>query len=267
MAPVLMLLLAGLASAEVRDLSVDPLTSAEHWQVGGERISYTLGASTLQPVAEPKREGFDRCLRLVGDFRDARRSYLSAYHTGPAIRGVCQQVSVWVLGDGSGRRLQVEIEDARGRWFGRNVGQLDSTDWQQLTVPVGDGEGWSALLRRGEERLPILHPINLRQISVLAKPDAEPMCTVHLSDLRATCDVVTADYVDATLDTGRPANLFDLGEPLTLDAELVNGADQPAEGRLGATLTDSLGREEAIDLGAVSNTQPTGRAPIASALR
>jgi hypothetical protein len=258
MAPALMLLLAGFASAEVRDLSVDPLASTERWQVGGNRINYTLGSSTLQAVSEPKREGFDRCLRLVGDFRDAQRYYLSAYHTGPAIRGVCQQVSVWVMGDGSGRRLQMEIEDARGRWFRRNVGQLDGTDWQQLTVPVGDGEGWSPLLRRGEEKLPILHPINLRQISVLSKPDAEPLCTLYLSDLRATCDVVAADYVDATLKTGKPANLFDLGEPVTPSAELTDAADQRVEGRLRATLTDSLGREGTVDLGAVS-IAPDGR--------
>jgi len=258
MAPALMLLLAGFASAEVRDLSVDPLTSTERWQVGGNRINYTLGSSTLQAVSEPKREGFDRCLRLVGDFRDAQRYYLSAYHTGPAIRGVCQQVSVWVMGDGSGRRLQMEIEDARGRWFRRDVGQLGSTDWQQLTVPVGEGEGWSALLRRGEGRLPILHPVDLRQISVLSKPDAEPLCTLYLSDLRATCGTVAADYVDATLATGRLANLLDLGQPIALDVDFANAADQPVEGRLRMTLAESLGREEAIDLGAVS-IPPRGR--------
>jgi hypothetical protein len=197
------------ASAEVREVTVDPLTSTEHWQVGGSRVNYTLGSSALEPAIEPRREGTEGSLRLTADFRDAQRYYLSAYHTGPAIRGVCQSVSVWVRGDGSGRRLQMELEDARGRWFRQDVGRLDTTEWQQLAAPIGEGEGWSPLLRIGESRLPILHPVNLRQIAVLSHGGAEPMCTLYLSDLRATCDVAPADDLDCGIAAERPNRLFD----------------------------------------------------------
>ncbi|MBM3501694.1 MAG: hypothetical protein FJX74_23825, partial [Armatimonadetes bacterium] len=212
MLAALVLVLPSLVHSEVLDRVVDPLTSAEHWQVGGNRINYTLGDSALRPVAEPRREGLGGCLRLSADFRDPQRYYLSAYHTGPAIRGVCRQLSVWVQGDGSGRRLQMDLEDARGRWFRRLVGQLDSSDWQQLTVPVGDGEGWSPLLRLGEAKLPISHPVNLRQIAVLAKPGAEPLCTLDLSDLRATCDVAPADHLDCAMAPERPNRLYERAE-------------------------------------------------------
>jgi hypothetical protein len=67
MPATLILLFTGLAPAAVLDIQVDPLTSSEDWRVGGNRINYTLGSSTLQAVAEPPREGFDRRVRMYVD--------------------------------------------------------------------------------------------------------------------------------------------------------------------------------------------------------
>jgi hypothetical protein len=206
------LLLPSAATAAFREVALDSLTSAQHWQVGGNRINYTLGESRLEPVTSPTREGFERSLRLTYDFRDPQRYYLSAYHTGPAIRGVCREVTVWVYSDGSGRALRAALEDARGRWFERDLGALGPEGWQQLRVPVGDGVGWRGLLRRGEKQLPILPPVNLRQVSVLAKPDAPPQGSICLSDLRATCDVVPADDLGCAIAPERPNRLYERSE-------------------------------------------------------
>ncbi len=242
--------------AEVREIQVDPLTSAEHWQIGGHRINYSLGSSSVTVSAEQTREGAPGSLKLTYDFTEPARSYVSAYHVGDAIPGVCRELSFWLYGDESRRPLRLSLEDARGRWFERDIGAIDWEGWRKLTVSVGDADDWRPLLRRGEERLPLSHPVNLRQIALLRKADAAPIGAVCLHDLRARTDVVPADFVQAELTIGRPANLFDLGETATVDIELRNEAAVPLEGELEAAVTDFFGSRTRVRLGDV--TLPLG---------
>ncbi|MBT4815786.1 MAG: hypothetical protein HON70_08815, partial [Lentisphaerae bacterium] len=79
-----------LLGADEKGLVVDPMTARSSWQVGGSRINYTLGESALGPSDEQVREGADSALKLTYDFRDARRSFISAYWTGSPIPGTCR---------------------------------------------------------------------------------------------------------------------------------------------------------------------------------
>jgi len=141
LAGALVLLLAGTARAEAQEIIVDPLTSAEHWQVGGRRVNYVLGASSVTASAEQSRGGAAASLKLTYDFADPARDYLSYYHLGEAITGRCQRVSFWLYGEAQGCRLRLSLEDARGRWFDREVGLIDWAGWRQATTPIGDGQG------------------------------------------------------------------------------------------------------------------------------
>ncbi|NSW58083.1 MAG: hypothetical protein HPY44_18920 [Armatimonadetes bacterium] len=227
-------LLAGLlvpVVAEPQDLVVDPFTDAHGWQVGGARVGYRLGRSGLEASREKSPPGWDGALKLVCDFSE-RRSRVSAYHTGPAIPGVCQDLAFWLYAEGGGSDLKLSLEDARGRWFERALGSVDWTGWRQIRVEVGSGADWRPLLRRGEELLPILHPVNLRQIAFQRHADAEEMQTYYLGALTARCDVLAADRVEAAVLTDRPGNLFELGEIARMTVALSNSGQEPVTGQL-----------------------------------
>ena len=242
-------LLAGTGWAEVKDIVVDPLATAEKWQVGGVRVNYTLGASSLLPSTEQVREGAAASLKLVCDFTDPQRWYASAYHIGDAIPGRCQELKFWLFGGKQGGSVKLALEDARGRWFERDLGPVDWDGWRELRASVGDGLGWTPLLRHGEERLPVLHPINLRQIALNRSPQSKGLETLYLSYLRATCEVVAADYVTAKLTTGRKANLFDVGEQPRVGIALTNPGKETVTGALRVTATDFFGKSQVVDLG------------------
>ena len=233
-------------------LLVDPMTSAANWQVGGNRVFYRLGKSALVPSTEQVREGAEASLKLTYDFEHPWRWFISAYYTGPAIPGRCEAVSFWLYGNECKRQIRLSIEDARGRWFERVAGKIDWAGWKQVTVPVGDGEGWRPILRRGEDALPVLQPVTVRQICVDRRKDAEPIDSIYLSELRAQTDAAPADFVDATLDSGRDANLFYTHETPSIAVELSSRAKQPVTGKLSAVVTDFFGKEEEVDLGAVT---------------
>ena len=262
---VICIVLWGLRSAvpaDVRDLSVDPMTSLGRWQLGGRRINYRLGESSLRAVSEQTRAGADASLKLVYDFEDPRRDYISAYYVGEPAPGRCDEISFWLYGCKSGRRLRLSVEDARGQWFQRYVGTIDWEGWRQVRTPVGAGKGWRRLSRRGEDSLPILHPVRFRQISVIRHRDAPLRGAVHLHDLRARADVLPADLISATITTGRVANLFDVTETPRVRVELASRADVPVTGRLTAAVTDFFGRAEETDLGEV--TIPSGATEVRS---
>ncbi len=246
------LALCAWANAQVRDLSIDPLTSTEHWQVGGRRINYTLGDSSLTASPEQVREGVEASLRLQYDFEEPRRDYVSAYHTGDAIPGVCHGLLFWLYGNASGCKIRLSLEDARGRWYERDVGAIDWEGWERVPVIVGESGGWRPLLRIGEEREPILHPVNLRQIAVLRPAEGALVDAIYLSDLRAAAEVVPADFVSAELLTGRPANLFEVGETPTVAVTLANRGEQEVSGQLVAAVTDFSGNQRDVDLGPVA---------------
>ncbi|MEW6354697.1 MAG: LamG-like jellyroll fold domain-containing protein [Planctomycetota bacterium] len=254
---LLLIPIAGLA--DMKELVIDPLATTEHWQVGGNRVFYHLGKSSLFPSTEQAREGAEASLKLTYDFEEPHRWFVSAYHIGPAIPGRCAEVSFWLYGNGSKRPIRLSIEDARERWFERTVGNIDWEGWKRVTVPVGDGKDWRALLRRGEEDLPMLHPVNLRQIAVYRQKDAKPLDAIYLSDLRAKTDVVPADFADARLDTGREANLFYLGETFKVAIAFTSRAEQPVIGSLSAVLTDFFGKGTEVHLGGVE-IPPAGSA-------
>ena len=252
------LVLAALpCAAEVQQLLVDPMADAAHWQVGGRRINYTLGASALVPSREQPREGEPAALKLICDFGERRRDYLSAYWVGEAIPGRCREISFWLHGSACGCRLRLSLEDARGRWFQRDLGPVDWQGWRQVRAAVGDGKEWQFLGRRGETRLPVLHPVALKQIALFRHPvrgeePANRLEMFFLSDLRAEADAEALDFVTARLDTGRPANLFNLGEVPALEIALAGDPKRTVDGRLSVVVSDFLHRKRTLDLGEVS---------------
>lgn len=240
------------AVGAVTELQIDPLTTADRWRLGGRRINYVLGNSSVSASSEQHREGYPTTLRLAYDFSEPRRDYLSYYSTGPAIPGDCRRISFHLFGNESGCRLRLALEDARGRWFQREAGRIDWAGWRQVSVPVGSGEGWTALLRIGEEPLSVLQPVALREIAIVRGAPDQANGVVFVSDLRAECDLVPADLVTLETDTGRPANLFDHGDAPTIGLTFRNSADEAVEGRLAAVVTDFFGASRPWDLGELS---------------
>jgi polysaccharide biosynthesis protein PslG len=239
-------------AGDAREIVADPLVTAERWQLGGRRINYVLGESAVSPSREEVHGDAPASLKLTYDFREPQRDYLSYYHVGDAIPGVCREVLFWLFGNASGCRVRLSIEDAQSRWFERDIGAIDWTGWRQVRTTIGEGQDWRPLLRRGEARLPVLQPVNLRQIALYRGPTTEPQGAVCIQDLRAETDLVPADFVSAVLATGKPASLFDLGEPVVVKVTLTNQAPTPVTGRLSGAATDFLGRESVVDLGEVS---------------
>ena len=225
---------------------VDPMTDTGSWQLGGTRVNYTLGRSSLSRSTEQVPDGAEAALKLSYDFADERRTSLSAYWTGPSIRGRCLAFSFRIHGDRSDRPLQVTIEDAAGLWFRRDLGRIDWSGWKRLTVPVADDDGWLPLLRRGETKRDIVHPVAVRQISVHRAPEAPPEGAIFLSDLRAECEIAPADYLDARLDTGRAGNLFEHGETARLQVVLTNNGPTVVEGTLSGSAEDYFGEREML---------------------
>jgi len=243
MAAFLLMGLVASAAAELQELVVDPFTDAGGWRVGGARVGYRLGRSGLETSREKSPPGWDSALKLTCDFGEGR-SLVSAYRTGPSIPGVCHQLAFWLQGVGGGADVRLSLEDARGRWFERDLGPVDGTDWHQLRVEVGSGADWRALLRRGEEPLPILHPVNLRQVAFRRHVGAEEAQTYYLGALTARSDVVAADHVEAAVRTDRTGNLFELGEAARTTVALANSGQEPVTGRL--VLPQGVG--ESVDL-------------------
>ncbi len=235
--------------AEPREIVVDPLTAAADWQLGGRRVNYVLGDSSVGLSKEQTFGGAPAALKLVYDFTDPQRDYLSYYHLGEAVPGKCAELWFELYGDGSECRIRLSLEDARGRWFEKEAGVVDWQGWKEVRATVGEAADWRPLLRRGEARLPVLQPVNLRQIALFRGPKTPAKGAVYIQDLRAKADVVAADLVAAKLATGRPANLFDLGEAPTVQVELTNRSAEAVTGRLGATATEFFGRAEEVAVG------------------
>ena len=101
-----------------------------------------------------------------------------------------------------------------------------------MTAPVGDGTGWRALLRLGEKRKPLTHPIRLRQVALTKRKGAPPQCAVYFHELRAVTDVEPADSVEATIATGREANLFYVPERAQFTVALSNRGAGAVTGRV-----------------------------------
>ncbi|MDH7570922.1 MAG: flagellar filament outer layer protein FlaA, partial [Armatimonadota bacterium] len=239
------------AGEEPRTLLVDPMEDLSSWQLGGHRIYYTLGASALVASGDQLRPGARAALKLIADFAAPGRSYVSAYHVGGTVPGVCQRISFWVYGPAADCRLRLSLEDARGRWFERDLGAVDWQGWRKLEVPVGQGENWRALARLGESPLPLLHPVNLRQIALYRGRATRQQETLYLHDLRAESLWDPADAVDAVLSTGREGNLFDVGERPILRVVLHNTGRAEVQGRLTAVVNDFFGNAQVFPTGAV----------------
>ena len=236
-------LVVGGRAAEQRELVVDSMADMRHWQLAGQRVSYTLGGSSLSLSTEQKRPGFEQALRLSCDFSDPARGYVSAYWVGGSIPGHCTSISFWLYGDGSGHGLRVSLEDAAGRWYRQRLGAIDWEGWQEVVVPVGDCGDWEALRLMGEEPQAITHPVTLRQISVLRQPGASEQPVVYLQDLEAGATVRPVDMVTADIATGRTPALFYVSEAVPLLLSLRNGGDTPVAGRVSVTLEDFFGTQ------------------------
>ncbi|MBT7165157.1 MAG: hypothetical protein HN904_20425 [Victivallales bacterium] len=248
----LLLSLPGGAAPEARERSVDPMTATTHWQLGGRRINYVLGQSAVSVSQEQARPGSTASLKLAYDFREPRRDYLSAYWTGDPLPGRCESVSFWLFGDGLGRPLSLAIEDANGRWYQRTVGLVDWEGWQQVTVPVGAGQDWRALRRRGEAEQALVHPVWMRQIALGRGTATVLQGAVYLSDLCAVTVADPMDFVVGTITTDQPGNRLRRGVETTLNLALVNHGDAAAQGTAALSVTDFFGSREDLVAQAVS---------------
>lgn len=225
-------------------VSIDPLTATGAWQVGGNRINYQLGRSAVTVSGEQPRPGFATSLKLTYDFSDARRHWLSYYHTGGPIVGDCRGLRFELYGDASGARLRLALEDGRGRWFQHEAARVDWTGWRTIAVPL-EPAAWRPLLRLGEQPLPIAMPVNLREIALLRGGPEQPSGEVWISDLRGEISREGGRGVAVELATGRPGNLFAAGEPVVIRATFRGRAGQRC--RVAGTVFDYLDRERPID--------------------
>lgn len=244
LAASLLLSLPAGAAPEKRERLVDPMTTTTHWQLGGRRINYTLGQSDVSVSKAQVRPGSEASLKLTYDFREPRRDYLSAYWTGDPIPGRCESVSFWLFGDGLGRPLSLAIEDANGRWYQRRAGVVDWVGWRQVTVPVGDGQDWRALLRQGENKQVLVQPVWLRQIAVERGSATVLQSAVYLGDLRAITAAEPLDFVIGTIVTDQPGNRLQRGVETTLKLVLANHGGETAQGTATLAVTDFFGRRE-----------------------
>ncbi|MBT3374576.1 MAG: hypothetical protein HN742_22165 [Lentisphaerae bacterium] len=240
------------AAAASRTISIDPMTGTANWQLGGHRVNYVLGASTLTASTEQVRADATASLKLAYDFNEKRRTYISAYWQGDAIPGRCRAVSFWLFGDGSQRPLSLAIEDAAERWCRREIGPIDWDGWKCVTVTIADGDGWRPLRRRGENPQPLEHPVRLRQIMVGKRAEAPPEGAVYLHDLSAEIEARPMDFVTARLSTGRPANLFYRGDEGVLEVALTNRSAETVSSGLTVVFEDFRGRRTPGDVVAVA---------------
>ncbi len=250
----LSLLLLCLAPALAESVLVDPLTNPAAWQLGGQRINYVLGRSSVGPSTEQARPGFATTLKLTYDFGEPRRGWLSYYHLGPPIPGTCRGLAFQLYGDSDGARLRLSIEDARGRWFQREAGRVDWTGWREVAVPVG-AEGWRPLTRLGEAPLPPLMPINLREIAVVRSGPEQASGAIWISELRAETDLAPLDRIDGDLHRQAvrvPAALAVDSEALHRLVARVDVLEDPREHVVGARPAVGRGRAliEDVRLGA-----------------
>ena len=219
---------------------VDPLTDASQWQLGGQRINYVLGRSSVAASTEHPRPGYDTALRLTYDFTEPRRSWLSYYHLGKAVPGDCRELSFQLFGDESGARLRLSLEDARGRWFQREAGRVDWSGWREVTVPVNDGS-WRPLTRIGEEPLPPLMPIDLKEIAVVRNGAEQPSGAIWISELRAEIEIRPLDRIDLELSSKRPGNVIAAGKPIILETRITNHGSEAVDGQATEEVLDYLG--------------------------
>lgn len=253
-----LLLLGCLTPLLADSVLVDPLTDGAAWQLGGHRINYQLGRSSVGPSAEQTRPGFATTLRLTYDFSDPRRQWLSYYHLGPAIPGDCRSLSFQLYGDGGDGRLRLAIEDARGRWFQREVGRIDWTGWREVATTL-EPESWRPLTRIGETPLPPLMPINLREIAVMRGLPEQASGAVWISELRAETEVAPLDQVGCQLSLppdhlGAAIALTADGPPPAVTVLFANRANQPLRARLDWQVLDYL--ERVVSSGAGDLTLP-----------
>ncbi|MBN2452451.1 MAG: hypothetical protein JXR77_18845 [Lentisphaeria bacterium] len=227
------------------------MSSLASWQLGGQRVAYSLGRSSLAVSREVLSPGGEPTLALAYDFADARRHTVSAYWTGAAMPGVCRGLSFALYGDASGCPLQLTVEDADGNWFQRRVGVVDWEGWRRLEASLGEGADWTAVLVWGQERRPPRHPVSLRQIALLRYPGAPALGTIYLADLRVTAEVTAIDRVETSLAADRSPALYDVGERVVLTASLVHRGATPLTGDLAWVVRDAFGKEEALGNAAV----------------
>jgi len=251
----LLAIVGPLANAETREWVVHSMQEQGHWQVGGQRVSYTLGESSLRVAPDPGGEG--KALCLTADFREPRRSFVSAYWSGRAVPGQTQSFSFDLRGDGSGCGLRVSIEDGAGCWFQRALGNVDWEGWREVTVPVGDGTGWRLLRLLGQEVSAIEHPIAIRQISLLRKAGGPEESVVYLRNLRAQADVRPEDLIEAEVSTGYTPALHEIQQPFDVSVKLTSSAAQAVSGNLQVALVGYFGAREMIGERAV--VVPTGQ--------
>ena len=235
--------------AETRGRIVHSMREQGDWQVGGQRVSYTLGQSSLRVAPDPDGDG--KALCLTADFREPRRSYVSAYWNGDRVPGRTRSFSFDLHGDGSGCALRVSIEDAAGCWFQRRLGALDWEGWHKVTVPVDDGAGWRLLRLIGQEVSCIEHPVTIRQISLLRKTDAPEDSVVYLRDLRAQVDLRPEDLIEAEVSTGRSPALHEIHQSCDVAVTLQSSAAQTVSGNLCVVVEDHFGVRETIGEGAI----------------
>ena len=236
--------IGAVAPAQGREWLVHSMREKGPWQVGGQRISYRLGQSSLQLADEPGGTG--KALRLMADFRDPKRAYVSVYWNGGSVPGRTQSFWFDLHGDGSGRGLRVSVEDAAGCWFERRLGAVDWEGWRRVSVPVGDGAGWRLLRLIGQDATPMEHPITIRQISLLRKAGAPEEAVIYLRDLRAEVDLRLGDRVEAQIGTGRSPALHEIHQPLDIAVTLRSTGAQAVSGMLRVAIVDHFGVKEAV---------------------
>lgn len=235
---------------------LDPMTGIGAWRVGGERVSYSLGASAVAVSPDHPREGFATCLALEADFKDPGRDRVSALFVGEPTWARCRALSLWVWSEGSPARLSITIEDAEANWFEKDVTALDWQGWRKIEVAVGDGGGWTPLLRADEAPRSLTQPVAVRGLVVARAKggDGDPMngmLTTCFSELRAQANPGDLDRLDGVVSTGRVGNLFVGDEPVKLKLTLRNRGDRPVTGVVQAEFRPFEGAPLTVELGSI----------------
>ncbi len=248
-------------------LLLDPMQDTRKWEAmgpNGERAP----SLTLDVLAEHPHDSEGKCLRLRADFQKLTGEYAAIAGSVRVPGRECLSLALWVKSDGSGCPLSVVIEDSRHRWYERVLGRLSWTGWQEITAPVGQGEGWTPLLRQGEEAEPICHPIAVRQIRLYRPSGTGPvgLVTACLAELRGVLAATGVGALTAQVTTGLPGNTLWGDQALHLRIRLTNASSRVVNGSGQLRLTSLLGSGTTVPLPSVS-VPPRGHVDLEAAPR
>ncbi|MDR0638164.1 MAG: flagellar filament outer layer protein FlaA [Spirochaetaceae bacterium] len=153
------------------------------------------GPSDKTPV--PEEEGLDipdtKVFGARVDFLRRGDTSIFLYPQWPIpIEGITKTVSVWVAGRNYNHTLVLLIQDAMGRYFELEVGQLNFQGWKKLTVaiPPQPDYGRQGIVQRDLHFTSLAGGIRIAGFRIDVDPmEAYGTYFIYLDDLRATTDL------------------------------------------------------------------------------